>query len=275
MVGQIIKIVKDQHIVSYENNEYVCKCRGKIRNQKIIPLVGDYCEFDMEKGTIDNILSRKNEFQRPPVSNIDQAIIVTSMVEPNFSANLLDRFLVVMKLHNIEPVICITKEDIASLEIKESVYSDLKYYEMIGYKVISNQNIDNIRKILKGKTTVFTGQTGAGKSTLINKLNRELNLETGEISKALGRGKHTTRVVSMFLVDGGKVLDTPGFSSLDFGSATKEEIRDSFIEFSNFPCPFKDCFHIKEEECNVKKNVQNGNILDSRYEDYIKFIEKR
>ena len=275
MVGQIIKIVKDQHIVSYENNEYVCKCRGKIRNQKIIPLVGDYCEFDMEKGTIDNILSRKTEFQRPPVSNIDQAIIVTSMVEPNFSANLLDRFLVVMKLHNIEPVICITKEDIASLEIKESVYSDLKYYEMIGYKVISNQNIDNIRKILKGKTTVFTGQTGAGKSTLINKLNRELNLETGEISKALGRGKHTTRVVSMFLVDGGKVLDTPGFSSLDFGSATKEEIRDSFIEFSNFPCPFKDCFHIKEEECNVKKNVQNGNILDSRYEDYIKFIEKR
>ena len=180
-----------------------------------------------------------------------------------------------MKLHNIEPVICITKEDIASLEIKESVYSDLKYYEMIGYKVISNQNIDNIRKILKGKTTVFTGQTGAGKSTLINKLNKELNLETGEISKALGRGKHTTRVVSMFLVDGGKVLDTPGFSSLDFGSATKEEIRDSFIEFSKFPCPFKDCFHIKEEECNVKKNVQNGNILDSRYEDYIKFIEKR
>lgn len=275
MQGQIIKINKDLHTVLSEGKNYNCKCRGKLRNQKIVPLVGDYCKFDLDKLVIEDILPRKNEFKRPPVSNIDQAIIVTSVVQPDFSLNLLDRFLVTTSLHNITAIICITKEDLASLSEIEKVRKNLSYYQKIGYKVISNQNIDDVKKILSGKTTVFTGQTGAGKSTLLNKINPNLNLETGEISLSLGRGKHTTRIVSLFEVNGGKVLDTPGFSALDFDNFSKEELKNSFPEFKFYPCPFKDCSHTNESECSVKKKVEQNEILSSRYDNYIKFIEKR
>ena len=225
MKGQIIKIVRDLHYVKYDGNIYPCKCRGKIRNLKQVPLVGDFCIFDKEKLTIESILERKNEFSRPPVANIDQAIIVTSLVEPSFSSFLLDKFLITMESNNIKPIICITKEDIASDIIKEEINEYLNYYKKIGYKVISNRDINSVEAILEGKTTVFTGQTGAGKSTLINKIKPELNLETNDISKALGRGKHTTRVVSMFEVNNGEVLDTPGFSALELNYLSKEQIK--------------------------------------------------
>ena len=275
MKGQIVKIVRDLHHVKYDKNIYPCKCRGKIRNLKQIPLVGDFCIFDKEKQVIESILERKNEFSRPPVSNIDQAIIVTSIVEPNFSLSLLDKFLVIMESNNIKPIICITKEDIANDKMLEEINYYLAYYKDIGYTVISNKNIDEIKAVLKGKTTVFNGQTGAGKSTLINKINPNLNLETNDISKALGRGKHTTRIVSMFEVNDGEVLDTPGFSALDLKSLTKEEIKKSFIEFDNYLCPFKDCNHINEKECSIKKAVSESKILESRYNNYIKFMEER
>ena len=275
MKGQIVKIIRDLHYVKCDGNIYGCKCRGKIRNLKQIPLVGDFCIFDSEKLVIESILERKNEFKRPPVANIDQAIIVTSLVEPNYSSILLDKFLVIMESNNIKPIICITKEDISPNNIKNSVYKDLEYYKKIGYKVISNKNVDEIKKVLTNKTTVFTGQTGAGKSTLINKLKPELNLETNNISYALGRGKHTTRIVSMFEVNNGEVLDTPGFSALDINNIDKEEIKRNFIEFENYECPFKDCNHINEVECNIKKAVNNSEILKSRYDNYIKFMEER
>lgn len=275
MKGQIVKIIRDLHYVKYDKNVYECKCRGKIRNLKQIPLVGDFCIFDKEKLVIESIIERKNEFSRPPVSNIDQTIIVTSLVEPSFSSLLLDKFLVIMEANNIRPIICITKEDIASEEEKKEISTYLKYYESIGYKVISNKNIEDIKKELKGKTTVFTGQTGAGKSTLLNRINPELNLETNEISKALGRGKHTTRVVSMFEVNDGEVLDTPGFSALDLTSIEKEDIKNYFIEFKNYECPFRDCNHTNEKECNIKKAVEEGKILKSRYDNYIRLIEER
>ena len=275
MKGQIIKIVRDLHVVSFENNEYNCKCRGKIRNNKVVPLVGDYCIFDKDKLIIEEILPRKNEFQRPPVSNIDQAIIVVSIKKPDFSVNLLDKFIISMELHGIKSIICLTKEDISSKEELDVVYEKLKYFEKIGYQVISNQKLENILEVLPNKTTVLTGQTGAGKSTLLNKLNPSFNLETGEISEALGRGKHTTRVVSLFELNNGKVLDTPGFSALDFYEFSKEEIKNSFIEFNNYDCPFRDCSHTKEEECIIKEKVRDKEILEERYNDYIKFIEKR
>lgn len=275
MEGQIIKIIRDIHYVKIDSDIYECKCRGKFRNDKIVPLVGDYCVFDKEKKVIEKIMPRKNELTRPPVSNIDQAIIVTSIIEPKFSTNLLDKFITIIKINNIEPIICLTKKDIASEEDLEKIEKILGYYKRMGYKVIDNQDINNIISILENKTTVFTGQTGAGKSTLLNKLNVEFNLEVGEISKALGRGRHTTRTVSLLEVNNGKVLDTPGFSALDLANYSKEEIKSTFEEFADYPCLYKDCSHTKEEECLVKQAVKDNNILKSRYENYLSFIERR
>lgn len=274
MQGQIVKIVSDLHYVSYNGNLYPCKCRGIFRKEHITPLVGDYVLFSIEKKLIEKILPRKNEFKRPSVSNIDQAFIITSLVRPDFSLNLLDKLLVTMELHNVDAIICITKEDLVDTDDLEKYYEILNYYKKIGYTVISNQDIDGIKKLLRGKTSVFTGQTGAGKSTLLNKLNPNWNLDTGEISMALGRGKHTTRVVELFELFGGKMMDTPGFSALDFYGYKKEDIRNSFIEFFDYPCPFKDCMHTKEEECVVKREVLNNNILESRYLNYLSFIEE-
>ena len=179
-----------------------------------------------------------------------------------------------MELHNVEAIICITKEDLVDDDKLKEIYGILDYYKKIGYKVVSNQDISTIKGLLKGKTSVFTGQTGAGKSTLLNKINPEWNLETGEVSLALGRGRHTTRVVELFEVCEGKVMDTPGFSALDFNKYSKENIRDAFREFGNYPCPFKDCMHTKEKECVVKSKVLDNNILESRYMNYLNFIEE-
>ena len=145
------------------------------------------------------------------------------------------------------------------------------YYQK---SVVYNSELDKIKKLLKDKTSVFTGQTGAGKSTLLNKLKPDWNLETGDVSFALGRGKHTTRVVTLYELFGGKVMDTPGFSALDFHNYSKEDIRDAFIEFSRYPCPFKDCLHTKEGECKVKAAVEDNNIMKSRYLNYLNFIEE-
>ena len=271
MKGQIVKIHSDLHYVQADNQVYPCKCRGVFRKEKILPLVGDYVEFDDKKKVIEKILPRKNEFYRPKVSNIDQAFLITSLVSPDFSLNLLDKLLVLMELHSVCPIICITKKDLVSSDFSE-IKEILSYYESIGYQVVYNTDLNIIKKLLKDKTSVFTGQTGAGKSTLLNKLNPNWNLETGEVSIALGRGRHTTRVVTLYELFGGKVMDTPGFSALDFHGYSKEEIRDAFVEFKRYPCPFKDCLHTKEKECEVKRAVSSNNIMKSRYQNYLSFI---
>ena len=266
MKGQIVKISSDLHFVNCDDEIFPCKCRGIFRKEHIIPVVGDYVLFSKEKKLIEEILPRKNIFQRPKVSNIDRAFLITSLK--------LDKFLILMEINNVEPIICITKSDLVSEEELNNINMVLDYYRKIGYTVVFNTEIDKIKKLLEDKTSVFTGQTGAGKSTLLNKLNPNWNLETGEVSLALGRGKHTTRVVELFDICNGKVMDTPGFSSLEFNKFTKEQIRDAFIEFLEYPCPFKDCNHTREEECCVKKEVLNKNILESRYANYLSFIEE-
>ena len=275
MKGQIIKILSNLYFVNNGNQVYECHSRGKFRNDKITPVVGDYVIFDSENNYILEILPRKNYLIRPLVSNIDQGIIVTSVKHPDFSSNLLDKLITVMEHHSIKPILCFSKWDLLSEEETIAMENICAYYQKIGYLVVKNTELDNIKELLKDKTTVFTGQTGAGKSTLMNHLDSSLHLETGEISEALGRGKHTTRHVELIEMYGGKVLDTPGFSSIDFSDLTKEEIRDTFIEFDDYLCPFRDCMHINEKECEVKRNVENGNILASRYENYQKFLNPK
>ena len=275
MEGQIVKILSNLYFVNSEGKVYECHSRGKFRNDKITPTVGDYVKFDSENNYILEILPRKNTLERPLVSNIDQAFIVTSCKSPDFSANLLDKLLVVLEYHNIKPVICLTKKDLLTGFEKKEMKQIKKYYEKIGYKVLWNTNLFRIKRLFKNQTTVFTGQTGAGKSSLLNKLNKNLKLETGEISKALGRGKHTTRHVELIELYKGKVLDTPGFSAIDFNNMDKEDIRDCFIEFKKYDCPYQDCMHLKEKECRIKEEVKKGNILESRYENYQNFITRK
>ena len=273
MRGQIVKIISDLHIVSCDESSYPCKCRGIFRKEHITPVVGDYVLFNKDKKLVEEVLPRKNQLQRPKVSNIDQAFIITSLVKPDFSLSLLDKLIVLMEINNVEPIICITKEDLLDGD-RTDIYESIDYYKNLGYKVVYNYELDKIKNLITNKTSVFTGQTGAGKSTLLNKLNPNWNLETGEISDVLGRGKHTTRVVSLFPFLDGKVMDTPGFSALDFKGVSKEDIRKAFIEFADYPCPFSDCTHTKESECEVKKAVSANNIMRSRYVNYLKFIEE-
>lgn len=277
MIGRIIKIVSNDYTVKCEDGKtYICKARGVFRNKKITPLVGDFVKITKEKNLIEEIIKRKNELIRPPVSNIDIALVVTSAKEPDFSSNLLDKMLDIIEFNNIMPVICISKYDL--LDNTKEMDEIIAYYKKIGYKVFINTQIEDIKKVFKDNVTILTGQTGVGKSSLINKLEKSMDLKTGEISKALGRGKHTTRHTELFELFDGYVADTPGFSSLNFIGMNKEDIRDNFIEFNEYKdkCKYRDCMHVNEDDCEIKRRVSNNEILKSRYDNYVKFIlEKR
>lgn len=272
--GQIITLQKNQYIVKSDDLKVSCVIRGKIRQQQLLPRVGDFVLFDENKKVIEKILPRKNSFLRPLVSNIDQAIIVTSVKEPDFSLSLLDRLLTLMELAKVEGIICLTKLDLISDIEKKDILEKMNYYQELGYKVVVNTDLDNIKELLKDKTSVFIGQTGAGKSTLLNKLSPDWKLKTGEISKALGRGKHTTRTVELFEFLDGQVLDTPGFSALNFEGYKREDIKEAFREFKLYTCPFKDCSHTKEGECEIKRQVEIGNIMNSRYQAYLQYLKE-
>lgn len=274
MEGQIIKILSNLYFVESNHKVYECHSRGKFRNEKITPVVGDFVRFDDKQNYILEILPRKNALIRPLVANVDQGLIVTSAISPDFSAHLLDKLLVVMYDNDIEPIICITKMDLLNKKQKKEMEETIKYYKKQGYKVLKNNQTFQLKRLFKNKTTVFTGQTGAGKSSLINKLDKNLNLKTGEISKALGRGKHTTRHVELLEMYHGKVVDTPGFSSIDLTEISNDTIKKSFLEFQKYTCPYKDCNHLNEKECIIKKAVETGKIKNSRYENYKKFIKK-
>ncbi len=270
MQGTIVKIISNLYTVKVGDNKYDCRARGKFRNLNITPIVGDKVKIDPENNYILEVLTRNNFLDRPMIANIDSAIIVTSVKKPDLSLNLLDKLLTIIIHKKIEPIIVLTKIDLLNLKEKKELKRIVKYYKKIGINVLTNNNLNKLTKLIKNKTVVLTGQTGAGKSTLLNKLDKSLNLATAEISEALGRGKHTTRHVELFNYKTSLIADTPGFSALDINDMTNEEIKESFLEF-NVNCKFKDCNHLKEEGCKVRKLVEENIILKSRYENYLKF----
>jgi len=273
MKGQIVKVISNDYTVKFGDNKIVCKARGVFRNRNITPLAGDYCLFDEENRIITDILDRKNELKRPPVSNIDCAIIVMSTIEPDFSTTLLDKMIDIIEFNNIKPIICISKTD---LSFNDKVKEYIDYYKKIGYNVLLNTEIEKLLSLIDNKTVILTGQSGAGKSSLLNRLDSNLNLKTDEISIALGRGKHTTRAIEFYEIKNSLIADTPGFSSLSFIDMTKEDIRDNFIEFNEYKdkCKYRDCNHINEDECEIKRKVNENIILNERYENYVKFINE-
>lgn len=274
LTGRIVKNISNTYVVKTADREYYCTPRGKFREWGLTPLVGDIVDIDADNNYILKIEKRKNELDRPRISNVDCALIVTSMVSPNISLNLLDKEISSIILSDITPVICFTKIDLINEDEKEKLENLVKYYQSIGIAVFLNNDLEPLKAYLKGKFIVLTGQTGAGKSSLINKLDPTKNIEVGEISIALGRGRHTTRHTEFHEVDDFYIADTPGFSSLDLSKYTKEEIRDSFLEFRNLRCEYRDCMHLKEVNCEVKEQVKNGKILESRYENYCNFLSK-
>ena len=268
--GKIVKTISDKYTVLCENNTYDCKARGKFKHNKITPLVGDYCHFDKEQKYILEILPRKNSLKRPLIANVDIALIVTN-VYPSLSLYLLDKLLALTISNDIKPIIIITKYDLVDKKRQKEVNDIIKMYKNIGFTVLKNTNKFMIKRKLKNKTVVLAGQTGAGKSTLLNKLGN-LNIETKPISKALNRGVHTTRHTESYKVGKALISDTPGFSSLSL-NMDKNDLKKCYPEFK-VTCKYKDCNHIKETGCTVKKLVEKGNIYESRYNNYVKLWEE-
>jgi len=283
--GQIRKALSGYYYVYDEGKLLQCRGRGVFRKRGEQPLVGDFVEYAKENegsdGVITKIYPRKNALIRPPIANVDQALLVFSVKEPDFNLILLDRFLVVLESHRITPIICLTKMDLLSENEKEEIQAYIQIYQEIGYEVIETYKndpmlLEKLEPFLKEKTTVLAGQSGVGKSTLLNTLIPQLNLKTGEISQSLGRGKHTTRHVELIEVAGGLVADTPGFSSFDFEHIEKEDLTTCFPEFERKKdeCKFRGCLHLKEPQCAVKAGVEAGEIQSFRYEHYLDFMQE-
>lgn len=276
--GKIIKIVSNQYTVLDEHGNMIeCVAMGKLRKDKV-PLVGDdvlFERFENQVG-IQKILPRKNFLIRPAIANVDQAIIVMSCVDPNFSTTLIDRLIFIISYANIRPILCVTKMDLLAKDSK--IIEWIEDYRKSGYEVYLSDKNDGgeaIAQCLKGKISVLTGQSGAGKSSLLNRLEPSFHLHTQEISKALGRGKHTTRHCELHKVAQGWVADTPGFSSLDFSKMKLEELKDRVPDFQPYigMCKFRDCLHINEPGCAICEAVAEKKVSAIRYDHYKEVVE--
>lgn len=283
--GKIIKGIGGFYYVDTEKGLYECRARGIFRKNKITPLVGDRVSISVvdeenKKGVVEEIEKRDTELVRPPIANVDKALIVFAIKNPAPNLSLLDRFIVLAEKENLEIVIVFTKVDLdADGELLEELKS---IYEVSGYKVIpvSNKlklNIDKIKEELKENTVVFAGPSGVGKSSLLNEVDKNFELKTGEVSDKIKRGKHTTRHAELLKLEcGGTVADTPGFSSLTLDDIDESELKEYFIEFDKYDdCRFGSrCIHENEPSCAVKEAVENGEISKKRYESYIQLLNE-
>lgn len=280
--GKLIKGIGGFYYVKCDGEVYECKARGNFRKQKISPLVSDNVEFNVfenSENAIENILPRKNELIRPPLANLDTLFIVSSLTDPKVNTEIIDNLIAICEYKKIEPVIVFTKTD---LDDSGEYYKNI--YTNAGFKVILCDNntgsgSQEIKELLKGKSSAFTGNTGVGKSSLLNNIFPNLKLKTGETSKKLGRGKHTTRQCELFDTDGGYVADTPGFSSLDFQKCErilKDDLPYCFREFVEYLpyCKFSTCSHTSDKGCAVLKAVEDGKISKSRHNSYVSMYEE-
>ena len=277
LIGTVIKGIGGFYYVEAADAVYECKAKGIFRKKGISPLAGDNVRITVRangENTVDEIFERKNYFIRPQVANVDMMLMISSTVEPNVNTVIIDKMIVIAEKKGIEPVLIFTKSDLSDAAKLVEIYSSAGFKAFSSGIEDDSSSIDEIRNIIKGKTVFLTGNTGVGKSTLINRILPGLNLATGEISEKLGRGRHTTRQAELFKAYGGYIIDTPGFSSLDFlrcETVMKDELQYYFREFEDSlgSCFFPDCHHICEKGCSVIERVNSGEISESRHSSYV------
>ena len=275
--GIIIKCLGGLYTVESPDGIYECKARGVFRNRGISPCVGD--RVNIEDGVISEIAERKNCIIRPPLANLDQLIFIVSTCEPVPNYLILDKFIAIAEYKNITPVVVITKTDLGDSKPIHDIYGSIGI-DVVEVRYDDDSTVDAVRKLLCGKISAFTGNSGAGKSTLLNAIDPTLNIATGEISRKLGRGRHTTRHAELYkLRDGGYIADTPGFSTFEtnrYDIIRKEELAGCFREFAEYTddCRFRDCAHVCEKGCAVVAAVERGEISESRHESYKTMYEE-
>ena len=279
--GRIIKALSGFYYVQTDEQLVECKARGRFRKEGITPLVGDWVEItvDGKRGTVDQILPRTNSFVRPAVANLDMLVLLVSQVIPVTEPFLIDRVTAIAGNQNVPVVICVNKCDLTEESTLANIYSHAGY-DVVSTSAVTGEGVETLRQLIRGKVVAFTGNSGVGKSSILNCLSPDLAIRTGEVSEKLGRGRHTTRHIELFALDNQTfVADTPGFSSFDTDQmevVLKENLQYAFPDFAPYlgQCQFHDCAHLKEPGCAVTKALKDGDIEPTRYESYSKLYEK-